>query len=88
MNCDVAKEFTVEEQYELFINTVVSNQDTKTSFEVSQRAQHKKTITSIKFKYYYYPNIKLAIQRSKIFATEFPNYYMDAEKCRFKVTIE
>lgn len=70
--CDVAKEFTTKEQEELLINTVVSNQHTKTSFEVSKRAHHKKTISAVKFKQYYYPNIKLAIQRSEIFATEFP----------------
>lgn len=71
--CDVAKEFTSEEQDKLLVNAVVSNQHTETSLAVSERAHHKKTISSSKFKQYYYSNIKLAIQRSKIFATEFPD---------------
>lgn len=71
--CDVAKEFTAKEQEELLTNAVISNQHTQTSFEVSKRANHKKIIGSEKFKQFYYPNIKLAIQRSESFATEFPD---------------
>lgn len=70
--CDVAQEFTPEEQEELLKNAVVSNKHTKTSFEVSKRAHHKKTISFKKFEQYYYSNITLAIQRSKKFAAEFP----------------
>ncbi|MEG1836070.1 MAG: RloB domain-containing protein [Oscillospiraceae bacterium] len=70
--CDVAKEFTPEEQNKLLVNAVVSNKHTETSLAVSKRAHHTKAICSSKFKQYYYSNIKLAIQRSKTFATEFP----------------
>lgn len=70
--CDVVKEFTFEEQEKLLMNAVISNQHTQTSFEVSKRAHHKKTIGSAKFKQFYYSNIKLAIQRSENFATKFP----------------
>lgn len=70
--CDVEKEFTTEEQEELLENTVISNRHTKVSFEVSKRAKHRKVISFDKFKLFYYPNIELAIQRTKHFATKFP----------------
>ena len=71
----MAKEFTTEEQEKLLMNAVISNQHTQTSFEVSKRTHHKKTIGFAKFKQFYYSNIKLAIQRSENFATEFPELF-------------
>ena len=70
--CDVEKEFTAEEKEELLKNAVISNRHTKTSFEVSKRANHRKKINFRKFEKYYYPNINRAIQCAMNFATEFP----------------
>jgi hypothetical protein len=67
--CDVKVEYA-NKLAELLENKVISNRHTFVSNEVSLRAHHAKNIGAGKFKSEYLPNIPLAIERSKDFATE------------------
>lgn len=73
--CDVKSEFSPEELERLYLNPTISKRHTKVSYEVSKRAHHTKTISSIKFKNLYYPNISQAIKNAASFSTDFPDLF-------------
>ena len=73
--CDVKSEFTDLEQVELLQNAKISKSNTKTSFEVSKRAHHGKSIGAGAFIKHYFPNISHALARSKQFANDYPDLY-------------
>lgn len=73
--CDVMTEFGDEERKQLLRNPTISAHHTQASFEVSKRAHHRKRISQAVFMEKYYPNIEIAIRRSKNFALQFPELY-------------
>ena len=73
--CDVMTEFGDEERKQLLLNPTISAHHTQASFEVSKRAHHRKRISQAVFMEKYYPNIEIAIRRSKNFALQFPKLY-------------
>ena len=68
--CDVRSEYTDEQLEELCANRKVSNCHTVISREISERAGHEKSISSGKFSKVYWPNLNLAVKRSKLFACD------------------
>ena len=68
--CDVKAEYTDEHLEELRANHKVSAHHTLISREISERAGHEKSINSGKFSRIYWPNLKLAVKRSKLFACD------------------
>lgn len=73
--CDVKETYSQEELTELLNNPKISNNHTKTSYEVSRLAGHKKRICSSKFDEYYLPNIHRALTNAKQFVNSFPDLY-------------
>lgn len=73
--CDVKSEFSDENLAILYSNKPISNKHTQVSSEVSKRAHHAKTISSPKFKQFYYPNISYALKNAESFATDFPDLF-------------
>ena len=73
--CDVLTEFGDVERNQLLLNPKISDGHTQVSFEVSKRAHHSKRISRTVFMAKYYPNIELAIARSKDFALQFSELY-------------
>ena len=73
--CNVKKEFSPTQLDELYSNPTISNKHTLVSFQVSERAHHKKSISKNTFTKFYYPNISNALNNSKDFATDFPELF-------------
>jgi len=73
--CDVKNEYSDEDLGEFLMNAKVSNNHTRTSYEVSRLAGHKKHICTSKFEEYYLPNIQRALINAKQFANSFPDLY-------------
>ncbi len=67
--------FSPEELEILYLNPTISKKHTKVSYEVSKRAHHTKTISSTKFKDFYYPNISQAIKNAESFSGDFPDLF-------------
>jgi len=73
--CDVKLEFDESELVTLLQNPKVSKRHTKTSKEVTTRAEHGKTISAQTFSAHYYPNIAHALTRASQFACDYPDLY-------------
>ena len=70
---DVKTEFSDIELNDFLENAKVSQNNTKVSIEVSNRAHHAKSIGKCTFDMYYLPNIENAIARANQFATDYPD---------------
>lgn len=73
--CDVTTEFGVEEQKQLLANPKISGRHTQVSAEVAKRVRHGKKLSQTVFMAKYYPNIEVAMSRSKNFALHFPELF-------------
>lgn len=69
--CDVKKEFSEDKLIQLLENPKVSNKHTFVSREVSNRANHSKTINKKTFEEYYANNITFAIDNAKSFKCQY-----------------
>lgn len=69
--CDVANKATERQKRYLRRNKKLSNNHTYASYVVSKIAHHGKAISQGKFNNVYFPNMKIACERAKSFATTF-----------------
>ena len=69
--CDVGSKATERQKHFLQRNKKLSNNHTYVSYIVSSAAHHGKSISRGKFENVYFPNMKVACERAKSFATTF-----------------
>ncbi len=73
--CNVKEEYTKKELDQILANPKISNRHTVTSSILSERAHHTKSIGTVTFDKYYYPNIGKAMIQAKEFSTTISEIY-------------